>query len=201
MEFRLRAAKVGSTGELGGLGYVVTLLQIGGFAVGGFAVYGYLVLKPYCEKCSRYLKKTGQQERFTSNGKALTENIRDFASLLDNRQFDDAIRLHAQEMGVDASPGHHLRTRLIIRECSRCGVNHLEFFASKLDGDNWKDISETEMRMFVNAKLATAAASPVRREYHSTRTEARQCPLCGVQNQAPLHRCERCGYDFSQEEP
>jgi len=156
MEFRLRAAKVGSTGELGGLGYVIALLQIVGFATEGFAVFGYLVSIAHCEKCSRYLKKTGQQDRFTSNGEALIENIRGFASLLDNRQFDDAIRLHAQEMGVDASPGHHLRARLITRECSGCGINHLEFLASKLDGDDWKDISETAISIFVNAKIATA---------------------------------------------
>lgn len=34
-----------------------------------------------------------------------------------------------------------------------------------------------------------------------TQTESKQCPVCGVQNQASLRRCKRCGYDFSQEEP
>jgi len=34
-----------------------------------------------------------------------------------------------------------------------------------------------------------------------TQTESKQCPVCGMQNQASLHRCKRCGYDFSQEEP
>ena len=66
MKFRF-----GSTGELGGFGYIIALLQIGGFAAGGFAVYGYLASKPYCDKCSRYLSGKGKQVRYTGDADGL----------------------------------------------------------------------------------------------------------------------------------
>lgn len=149
-----------STGELGGFwGYVYACLQLLGFSVGGFAVFGWLSRNPYCEKCSCYLKKTGQQDRFTSDGEVLVEKLQNFTSFLDNQDFNNAIRFHAEEMGVGYSSGHHLRTRLLTRICPRCGMNHLEFFASKLDGDNWKDIAETEIHMFTDVKLNTVVKS------------------------------------------
>ncbi len=68
MEFRYRGAvKLGSTGELGSFGYVVSILQILGFAAGGFVVYAHLVSQPYCEKCSRYLSGKGRQARYTGD--------------------------------------------------------------------------------------------------------------------------------------
>lgn len=59
MEFRLRTASVGSTGELGLFGYLVAFLQVIGFAAGGLAVYGHLVSLPYCEKCVIFLRRNG----------------------------------------------------------------------------------------------------------------------------------------------
>lgn len=153
MDITVRAAKAASTGELGSLGYVVAFLQVAGFAAGGFVVYAYLASKPYCERCSCYLRETGRDERFSSNSEILLAKIKDFASLLDRRQFKDAIRFHCDKMGTIHSPGQRLRSQLIITECRRCGINHLQFLVSKLEGENWEDISETDMRMFINEKL------------------------------------------------
>ena len=147
-----------STGELGGLwGYIYAFLQLAGFSVGSFAVFGWLSRNPYCENCSRYLTKTGQQDRFMSDGESLIEKIKQFALLLDNREFNDAITFHAEKMGVQYSSGHHLRIRLLTRVCQGCGVNHLDFVASKLDRNNWKDIDGTEIRIFTEVKLNTLA--------------------------------------------
>lgn len=143
-----------STGELGGFwGYIYAFLQLAGFSVGGFAVFGWLSRNPYCEKCSRYLSKTGQQDRFTSEGESLIEDLKTFASLLDNIDFNNAINFHAEKMGSEYSCGHHLRTRLLTRMCPGCGVNHLDFVASNLDRDNWKDIDGTAIRIFTEVKL------------------------------------------------
>ena len=71
MEFRLRTVSVGATGELGSFGYLIALLQIGGFAAGGFAVYGHLSSLPYCDKCLRYLSAKGRQIRYTGDADGL----------------------------------------------------------------------------------------------------------------------------------
>lgn len=73
MGFRVRSADVGATGELGGWGYHVALLQVGGFAVGGLTVYLYLESKPCCYRCSRYMSKKGEPLRHLVNAKALQE--------------------------------------------------------------------------------------------------------------------------------
>lgn len=152
----LAHAPSASTGELGGFwGYIYACLQLAGFSVGGFGVFNWLSSNPYCEKCSRYLRKTGQQDRFTSDGESLSEALRQFALLLDNREFNEAISFHAERMGVQSSSGHHLRTRLLTRACQGCGLNHLDFIASKLDGKNWKDIDRTQIRLFTEVKLNT----------------------------------------------
>jgi len=145
-----------STGELGGFwGYGYAGLQLLGFSVGGFAVFAWLTENPYCDKCSRYLGKTGKQERYTSDGDVLIATIKEFAQLLDAQNFHEAIGLHAKEMGVVEGPSHHLRSRIITRACSRCSVNHLDFVVSRLDRDTWKDISETQIKLFTHTQLST----------------------------------------------
>lgn len=89
----------------------------------------------------------------------LTEQIEKFAAFLDAQQCNEAVRYHAENMGVDYGGGHHLRSRIITRLCSGCGVNHLDFITSKLDGNDWKDINETEIRLFTEEPLEVAVKS------------------------------------------
>lgn len=143
-----------STGELGSFwGYGYAILQLIGFSVGGFAVFGWLSQNPYCDNCSRYLKKTGKQELYTSEGAKLLEQIKEFASLLAAEQCNDAIRYHTENMGVEYSSGHHLRSRVVTRKCSGCGINHLDFVTAKLNGNDWKDIDDTRISLFTNEQL------------------------------------------------
>jgi len=143
-----------STGELGGaLGYAFTVLQLVGFSVGGFAVFGWLSQNPYCDKCSRYLKKTCEQVRYTSDSDSFIKRISDFAILIANKKFGEAIRFHADKMGEECRQKHFLKTRLVTRKCLNCNINHLDFIASKREGEDWKDIDETQIRIFTEAQL------------------------------------------------
>jgi hypothetical protein len=149
-----------STGELGSFwGYAYAGLQLLGFSVGGFAVFGWLSENPYCEKCSRYLEKTGKQERFTSGGGELVEQLKNFAALLDARQCNDAIRYQSENMGVEYSSGHHLRSRIITRVCPTCKVNHMDFITSKQKGNDWEDINDTAIRLFTEEPLEISVKS------------------------------------------
>lgn len=143
-----------STGELGGaLGYVFAALQLVGFSVGGLAVFGWLSQNPYCDKCSRYLKKTGQQVRFTNDSDTFIRSIRDFALLVEGQKYDEAIRFHAETMGVEYGRKNHLKTRIITRTCRGCNINQLDFIASKREGNDWKEIDETHFRNFTEKPL------------------------------------------------
>ena len=138
-----------STGELGSFwGYAYACLKLVGFSFGGFAVFAWLSQEPYCDKCSYYLKKTGQQDRFTSNGELLLEQLKIFNSFIPDKKFIEAIRFHSEEMGFTNSSNQHLRSRLITRVCPGCSINQLDFIVSKLDGDDWKDIKETAICSF-----------------------------------------------------
>lgn len=143
-----------STGELGGaLGYAYTVLQLVGFSVGGVAVFGWLSQKPYCDKCSRYLKKTGMQHRYTSDSDSFMKNIYDFALLVGGQKFDEAIRFHAGTMGDGKCRKHYLNTTIVTSTCLGCNINLLDFTASKLEGNDWKEIEETHFRNFTEKPL------------------------------------------------
>jgi len=143
-----------STGELGGaLGYAFAVLQLVGFSVGGVAVFGWLSQNPYCDKCSRYLKKTGMQQRFTSDSDSFIKNIHDFALLVDGQNFDEAIRFHAGTMGDEHCRKHYLNTTIVTRTCLGCNINQLDFIASKREGNDWKEIDETHFRNFTEKPL------------------------------------------------
>lgn len=146
-----------TTGELGSFfGYVYAILQLGGFSIGGFLVFDNLSSKLHCDTCSLYLKKTGEQYRFTSSGEKLSEQILEFVNLVNCEQCNDAIKYHAENMGVKEESGHHLCSQIITRKCEGCGLNHLYFITGKLEENNWKDINETEMSLFTNEQLSVA---------------------------------------------
>ncbi len=145
-----------STGTLGGFwGYIYACLQLLGFSLGGIAVFFWLANNPFCKKCSRYLTISSQRDRYSSDGQSLIDKMRHFQSLLNSQEFEKAIRFHEDEMGIDISPGHHLRARLITRVCSGCGINHLDFFVSKLGKDNWEDVNGSQIRIFTYHNLRT----------------------------------------------
>lgn len=149
MEFRYRGAiKIGSTGELGSFGYVVSLLQILGFTAGGFGVYAHLVSQPYCEKCSRYLPQKGKQVRYTGDGgglQAATARVFEFVK-------SDAIALAIQQYKEFGTPQHqkedHLRSVVEVRYCKKCSKHWVKFFVEKKSGDNWKEVSELTVAGF-----------------------------------------------------
>jgi hypothetical protein len=143
-----------STGELGAFwGYAYACLKLIGFSIGGIAVFLWLSKYPYCDKCSRYLQKTGQQDRFTLGGDLFVNQIKEFYLLLDNLKFNEAIKIHSEQMGVNKGSGYQLKSMIITRRCPVCGKNHLDFIVSKLDSNDWKDIDETARRAFTEEQL------------------------------------------------
>lgn len=142
MEFRLRTVSVGSTGELGTFGYLVALLQVAGFAAGGFGVYGYLLSKPYCEKCSRYLSAKGQQVRYTGDADSLKAAAAQVLELLASGAVASAITQHGAFGGSAQKKNDHLRSAFHVRHCRKCGQHWVRFSVEKRTGNDWKEIPE-----------------------------------------------------------
>ncbi len=142
-----------STGSLGSMGYVYTAIQLIGFALGGLSVFGFLSNKTYCDKCSRYFEDVSEDDRYTSDSETFIDKLKNFAGFLDNNELNKAVQYHLNEMGFDTAGNHHLRTKLITRTCTGCGTNQIEFFASRLEKDDWKDIEQTRFKIFTDTKL------------------------------------------------
>lgn len=140
MEFRYRAAKLGSTGELGYFGYVVAVLQIIGFAAGGFVVYAVLTSKPYCEKCSRYLSGKGKQVKYTHDADGLQVNVVQIAQNLAGRAVGSAIELQRGFGNPKHQKDDHLRSTFEVRYCKNCNQHWVKFTIEKHSGNDWKEI-------------------------------------------------------------
>ncbi len=146
------------TGELGVWGYGFAAVQLLGFSVGGAAVFGWLSDKPYCDKCSRYLKKTGRRERYTSDGEGLVSNVQQFAALIQSGNMSAATQLFKEEMGSVQQKGHHLKARVITSICPQCNVSHLDFTVEKLAGNDWKEIDDLRITAFSDVDLVQMVA-------------------------------------------
>lgn len=142
MAFRFRATEIGATGELGGLGYGVAILQILGFAVGGLAVYGYLVSVPYCERCSRYFSRKGRQTRYTGDADGLQASTVQVFSDFGDGAVASAIEKHRTFGNPKFQKGNHLRSVIEVRHCKRCGQHWVKYVVEKQSGNDWKEIPD-----------------------------------------------------------
>jgi hypothetical protein len=142
-----------STGELGSLGYVHAVLQLIGFSLGGIGVFGWLLDNPYCDKCSRYLTKTGRRDRYYLGQESFVQDMEQFSALIESQRLPEAVRFHNDEMGIPQEGTKPLRTRLSTHSCLKCGINHLDFIVSRRTKDEWKDINGTRIVLFTQEQL------------------------------------------------
>lgn len=150
MEYRVHGAKVGTTGELGALGYGVAFLQIIGFAAGGFAVYGYLLSKPYCQKCSRYLRRKGMETRYTADPEGLQDSTAKIFEFLQSGAISHALEQQKNFGNAKHEKISHLRSVSEVRHCKQCGQHWVKFSVEKQSGDNWNEIPELTVSGFTD---------------------------------------------------
>jgi hypothetical protein len=150
MEFRVHAREVGTTGELGVLGYGVALLQILGFAAGGFAVYGYLVSVPYCERCARYFAAKGRQIRYTGDVQGLQASTAQVLGAFRDGAITAALAAHQAFGSPKLQKGNSLRSMIEVRHCRKCGQHWARFVVERRSGNNWKEIPNLKVAAFTN---------------------------------------------------
>ncbi|MBN1546008.1 MAG: hypothetical protein JW902_05040 [Syntrophaceae bacterium] len=150
MEFRFRVKEIGATGELGGWGYGVAILQILGFAVGGLAVYGYLESIPYCKRCLRYFSAKGKQTRYTGDAEELQASTVQVLSDFSSGVITSAIEKHRMFGSHKFQKDNHLRSVIEVRHCKKCGQHWVKYVVEKRSGNDWKEISDLTTASFTD---------------------------------------------------
>jgi len=153
MQFRFRTAPMGTTGELGALGYGVAALQIAGFAVGGMLVWVYLSSLPFCEQCSKYLSRKGTSERYTGTPGLLQENAEVVVGHLKANDLQAAVKAQQSFGGPDTGKEMFLRSVVVVRFCKKCGKHWLQYKVEKRSGQDWKEIPELTTAGFTDQQL------------------------------------------------
>ena len=110
---------IGTTGELGMLGYGVETLQFAGFLLGPVAVWFMLGAKPYCEPCGRYFRT-----RAVASSDASSSGVEQYLA-------ERGVELPAAGGDIDAVlAGRPLNgLRLKLEECPSCRSRRLALFA------------------------------------------------------------------------
>lgn len=160
VQFSLEGHEVGSTGQMGAWGYAYAALQIGGFAFGGLAVYGWLRSLAFCEDCSQYLEKKGQQTRYSADSEEFIQIVKQLTIVFEENQLQQAIDMHAsfgkEEEPEDLELGSDFKSNLIHKACKSCSINWIEFTAQrweKTDIEEWKDLDDLEFGKFYKGQI------------------------------------------------
>jgi hypothetical protein len=149
LEFRIRGAKLGETGDLGSFGYVMAVLQIVGFAVGGLCVYTYLRAAPFCDRCNRYLKKTLSTVRYTSDASQLQVLYGNVVDHLKQGSPSSAVQLLSSFGQAKYTDGANLNGELKLWKCTNCPQEFVDFSINKWNGKDWKQIPELYVRDYL----------------------------------------------------
>ncbi len=137
---------IGSSGNdstidrLGTFGYVLTALQILGFAAGGFLLSSTLTRIPWCEASARFMKKAGSDQRFFGEAGFGNEAEVSFAAIAAHDIETVRSIVAGEHEGVKTRKRRFMLT-LTDHECSHCGMQRHTLSSSQLNGNNWSVIA------------------------------------------------------------
>ena len=154
IEFLRRGVSTGAeTGELGNLGYGIAALQVLGFALGGLAVYGYLVSRPYCRRCSRFMFRKGLQTRYTEDPEGLQASTAQVYSDFASGDIGTAIQNHGLFGNRECAKDDYLRSWIEIMDCKQCGRHWARYRVEKRGRDDWKEIPDLTVEGFTESTV------------------------------------------------
>ena len=134
--------------------YAISIFQLICLALGSFSLLEWMDKQPFCKNCNRYIRISHKTERYTGDRELYNEMIRKFKKLIDERKFDEALKFHQKEMGIDEESEHHfLRSKVKTGKCVLCGVNFLELSASSREGHSWKELKNKEVKILSHMKI------------------------------------------------
>jgi len=148
--------------EIGPLGYLYALLEIGGFAVGGVAVYRYLKGLAYCDRCSKYFAKKETQARYWADADKLAEAVSQMRQCAIENQPQAAIDAHAASAGAEKyTKEMFLLSQIAIHHCKDCGKHRMSVEVSRRVNNNWKAVPEVGFHTFTDEPISAARSAAV----------------------------------------
>ena len=127
----------GTPVEVGSFGYALVAIQFVGFLVGGAAIWIFLTVKPFCEKCLTYRRKTFSRDGYFAS----VEEFKAFAVRL-----DETPRLSEEHLRLIVSPRTTMTrkdpaTVMLSHQLFACPACKDEMFLESLkvfNGRDWK---------------------------------------------------------------
>lgn len=148
------------TGALGVFGYVLTLVQIGGFAYGGFYLFSKLRVRAYCDRCEALLEPSMVDSRYA----VMTEEISQLFDVLKKLyrigKIGEAIAFFGQ-WGLAVPPRNcRLATDILVCPCSKCGGQWVQFQGRKLINDDYRNVGSWYVTGFAASPVIAVPVTP-----------------------------------------
>ncbi len=139
--------------SLGLWGYLYAAVLILGFALGGYFIFNLTRSAPYCQACSRYMKKQGSQIRYFARFEQMAAGFADFQDAAADGQMAKAVNRHAASglRQADASTGYALQIKF--RDCPRCGQQHIELNGRKRINTSWSNVSNLKYAAYTSDRI------------------------------------------------
>ena len=118
----------------------ITALQIAGFAMGALLVYSFLRRRCYCEECSTFLSKKGEQVRYFENPERMQASANGFILRMKERKLRESIADHSVQGSPKGTRFAEYASSIEIRRCTSCERHRVKFAARRKKGGSWKDI-------------------------------------------------------------
>jgi hypothetical protein len=142
-----------NTGALGIFGYVLVLVQIGGFAYGRFYLFSKLRLRAYCERCEALLGQNMVDSRYAVADEEMAQLFEALKKFYRGGQISEAIGFFAK-WGLPVPPGNcRLATDIVFCPCTKCGGQWVQFQGRKLINGDYRNVG--------NWYVAGFASTPV----------------------------------------
>lgn len=141
------------TGALGILGYVLVLVQIGGFAYGGFYLFSKLRLRAYCERCEALLGQSMVDSRYAVADEEMSQLFDALKKFYKGGQISEAISFFVQ-WGLPIPPGHcRLATDIVLCPCTKCGGQWVQFQGRKLIKGDYRNVGSWYVAGFASTPV------------------------------------------------
>jgi hypothetical protein len=128
------------TGALGVFGYVLVLVQIGGFAYGGFYLFSKLRVRAYCDRCEALLEPSMVDSRYAVATQEMSQLFDVLKKLYRIGKIGEAIAFFAQ-WGLAVPPRNcRLATDIVVCCCSNCGGQWIQFQGRKLINNDYRNV-------------------------------------------------------------
>ena len=148
------------TGALGVFGYVLVLVQIGGFAYGGFYLFSKLRVRAYCDRCEALLEPSMVDSRYAVAMQEMSQLFDVLKKLYRIGKIGEAIAFFAQ-WGLAVPPRNcRLATDIVVCSCSKCGGQWVQFQGRKLINDDYRNVGSWYVTGFAARPVIAMPATP-----------------------------------------